>query len=169
MVKPLAKSGSAAGRTIDSFLRFMGISCNGDTTAKGNKGRGAAQRRFKFLGCILVLLVCLLGVVHLCFSPANTNAHVVIRHHKKLRPQDKMVPPVKSGGINRYRSQFTHRQALDLIVSGKLNLIDLEFDQREMAKADDDTYEGVYGIFCKLNFTAHKADPSGGKEPNESL
>ncbi|CAB9496093.1 HSPB (Heat shock 27kDa) associated protein 1 [Seminavis robusta] len=161
MVKKLSSPLSPAGRhrSMDALIRFMGIACDTQySETKGNKGRGAAQRRLKLLGAILVGLVCILGVIHLCFPG---HAHRVIRHAKKLRVP---IAAAKSGGSpasNRYRSTFSHRQVLDFIVSGRLNLVDLEINHRDLDQSEEDTYEGVFGVFCKLNFAAHKNNPSG--------
>lgn len=137
-------------KTIDSFLRLMGLQSDGNQ--KGNKGRGAAQRRLQFLGGVCLLLVGLLGAVHLCF-PAKSAvvSDRVARHAKKLRR--KML---KGKGAS-----FGQEEIIDLILQGNLNLVDIKFDRRALSRADDDVYEGATGIFCHLNFAAHKKDPSG--------
>ena len=52
---------------------------------------------------------------------------------------------------------------MGLVIQGKLNLVELKIDRRELSEAEEDTYEGVYGIFCQLNFDVHKKDPSSGE------
>lgn len=137
-------------KSIDSFLRFMGLQSDGNQ--KGNKGHGAAQRRLQFLGGMCMLLVCLLGAVHLCF-PARSAvvSQGVAQHARKLRR--KML---KGKGAS-----FSQEEIIDFILQGKLNLVDIKVDKRKLSRADDDSYEGVTGIFCQLNFAAHKKDPSG--------
>lgn len=46
------------------------------------------------------------------------------------------------------------------ILAADLNLIDIEINKNLLMGASSDTYDGVYGIFCILDFAVHKEDPS---------
>ena len=153
--------------SIDAFLRFMGLTPN--TNAKGNKGRGAAQRRVKFLGLILVLLVSLLGVVHVLLPDSTLNSRVM-RHAKQLRQRAGGSAAAAasskshhgSSGERTRRSHFNKHEIKEFILRGKLNLVELRTKHGELADAPEDSYDGVYGVFCRLNFAVHKEDPSSG-------
>ena len=139
-------------RNMESLWSVIGLLMN--TNQKGNTGRAAARRRLFYLGMVLVILVALLGIIHLCMSPLTDNHNhpkLVQRHAKALR----RTPQAKS-------SKLTLQQQKEFILSGKLNLIDIRVNRNEMARAPAGSYNGVYGTFCRLNFAAHKADPSGG-------
>ena len=49
------------------------------------------------------------------------------------------------------------------ILAADFQLIDLEVDANELRSAPSHLYDGIYGIFCKLDFAVHKEDPSSGK------
>jgi hypothetical protein len=145
------KTTNKNNKTIDAFLRLMGLTNDGHQ--KGNKGQGAARRRLKFLGSIFLLLVCILAVIHLCFPLRSEAAsRGLMRHATKMRRKIASKP-----------SKFSYKEKVDLILEGKLNLVDITFDKHALAKAPKDSYEGIYGVFCQLNFAAHKNDPSSGK------
>lgn len=147
--------------SIDAFLRFTGLAAN--TNSKGNKGKGASKRRMHFLGVLLVGLVGLLGVVHILLPESKLNTKVM-RHAKQLRQRAGDVATAaknRQHGTNRKRSSdFDRSEIKDLILQGKLNLVEIRTKYNELADADEDSYDGVYGVFCRLNFAVHKEDPS---------
>ena len=164
--------------SIDAFLRFTGLSPN--TNAKGNKGKGAANRRGKFLGCVLVAFVVLLSLVHVLLPDSRLDTKVM-HHAKQLRQKGADVGAIasaaaaaarkhgstlgqKHGNNNnqRQRSTFNKHEVAELIMQGKLNLVDIRPKHGELADAPEDTYDGIYGTFCRLNFAVHKEDPSSG-------
>lgn len=51
--------------------------------------------------------------------------------------------------------------SLDLILSASIHLVAVTADPSEL-KASAQSYSGVYGEFCALNFAVHKEDPSAG-------
>jgi hypothetical protein len=51
--------------------------------------------------------------------------------------------------------------SLDLILSASINLVAISADPSEL-QTSKQSYSGVYGDFCALNFALHKADPSAG-------
>mmetsp|Transcript_32825 Transcript_32825/g.48590 ORF Transcript_32825/g.48590 Transcript_32825/m.48590 type:complete len:495 (+) Transcript_32825:91-1575(+) len=52
-------------------------------------------------------------------------------------------------------------QALQVLLSASVHLIDIRQDLRAMADASDDkTYTGIIAEFCELDFTAQRRDPS---------
>lgn len=161
--------------SIDAFLRFTGLSRH--TNAKGNKGKGAANRRGKFLGCVLVAFVVLLMLVHVLLPDSRLDTRVM-HHAKQLRQKGATVGAIasaaaaaarkhsnkKAKGNNQQqqRSTFNKHEVAELIMRGKLNLVELHTKHGELADAPEETYDGIYGTFCRLNFAAHKEDPSSG-------
>jgi hypothetical protein len=57
--------------------------------------------------------------------------------------------------------ELDDQQSLDLILSASINLVAISADPSEL-EASAQSYSGVYGDFCALNFDVHKADPSAG-------
>jgi hypothetical protein len=53
------------------------------------------------------------------------------------------------------------QESLDLILSASINLVAISAEPSEL-QASAESYSGVYGDFCALNFAVHKADPSAG-------
>ena len=149
------KSSKKNNKSIDSFLRLLGLTNDGNQ--KGNTGEGAARRRLKFLGAIFLILVCILGFVHLCFPQrSHAASRGLMRHAVKMRRKIEGKP-----------AKFSHKEQVDLILEGKLNLVDITIDRRALSRAAEGSYEGIYGVFCQLNFDVHKNDPSSGTWLNE--
>ena len=60
------------------------------------------------------------------------------------------------------RDSESREEVLDGILNGSVNLVDL-VNVQNAAPSDDGAYEGVKGVFCKLDFSLHKNDPSNRK------
>lgn len=60
-------------------------------------------------------------------------------------------------------------QVLEMILSAEIHLVDLHVDQDEVMRSPPNSYAGVYGSFCQLDFSIHKKDPSSGEYQNYSL
>ena len=57
-----------------------------------------------------------------------------------------------------------HADIVNDILSAQLNLVNILAPESSQVRFNDEenTYTGVYGDFCELNFGAHKQDPSSG-------
>lgn len=55
---------------------------------------------------------------------------------------------------------LSKKQQIDLVVAGKIHLIDLKISKSGIQAETSAGYEGVMGIFCKLEWHLHKSDPS---------
>ena len=53
-------------------------------------------------------------------------------------------------------------EVLEGILNGSVNLVDIT-NVNIATPTDDGSYEGVTGVFCKLDFSLHKNDPSNRK------
>lgn len=51
-------------------------------------------------------------------------------------------------------------KVLNDVLSGRLTLSNLHIDQTAIGKSRDDNYVGVYGQFCKVDWSGHKEDPA---------
>jgi len=51
-------------------------------------------------------------------------------------------------------------ESIDLILSAKLHLIDIMIPAGALSSKHKDNYQKVRGVFCPLNWAAHKKDPS---------
>lgn len=67
----------------------------------------------------------------------------------------------RGGGPRMIHVDLDDRESLDLILSASINLVAIDTVAGEL-KATGDSYSGVYGEFCSLNFGIHKSDPSSG-------
>ena len=48
------------------------------------------------------------------------------------------------------------------VLKAELHLVDLSIKEDEVLRSPSNSYSGVYGIFCELDFSKHKEDPSSG-------
>ena len=51
---------------------------------------------------------------------------------------------------------------MEKILSAQYNLVDLHVVEDEVLRSPPNSYAGVYGSFCELDFSQHKEDPSSG-------
>jgi hypothetical protein len=154
---------------------------------KGNDGKGARRRVTRQLlfavGCVVIF-----SVGFFCLSDQQkkkeTNSSEGSRglrdskglQKRKGRPgrdrgaadaDQEMDPHEREVRYRRYlidqfESPEEELELLDDVLNGKLHLINIELVEKEMERASEDSYAGVYGSFCELNFAVHKANPSSG-------
>jgi len=163
---------------IDSLLRLVGLTSkhhHHSVSLKGNQGRGAAKRRVQFFAVVLISLACVLGVVHLCL-PSSEDGGRALRMGSRVRRHAKVLATGAAAAIastakkhssqkqpqRRRTKDYTKPELEEFILSGKLNLIEIRPDYRKLEAAPKDSYDGIIGVFCRLNFDAHKEDPSSG-------
>ena len=64
------------------------------------------------------------------------------------------------------RQQFSEKdegKILERVLSGHLHLVELETVEEELLSAPPNSYAGVYGKFCRIDWSLHKKDPSSGE------
>lgn len=73
---------------------------------------------------------------------------------------DSSVPRVVSIDLEKE----DHADIVNDILAAQLNLVNILAPESSQVRFNDEenTYTGVYGDFCQLNFGAHKQDPSSG-------
>lgn len=52
------------------------------------------------------------------------------------------------------------------VLEAKLNLVEIVGIEEEVVRSPKNSYNGVYGRFCRLNFAVHKENPSNGESTN---
>lgn len=64
--------------------------------------------------------------------------------------------------IGNEKEDETH--VLDKILSAEIHLVNIQAPEPAHVRAnhEEETYTGIYGDFCELNFALHKQDPSSG-------
>ena len=77
----------------------------------------------------------------------------------------------KSGKLNNIKFlavqvRFFKAEILEKILSAQYNLVDLHVVEDEVLRSPANSYAGVYGSFCELDFSQHKEDPSSGTYGN---
>lgn len=135
---------------------------------KGNAGKARRQRhQQRILAVVILTAVFLLTMYQLGLSPTTS----IRRGNKRLNALRQLgqtrdtlpAKPRKEPDVLPMREALSnpnydlHKKNLaQKILSASLNLIDIEYDDDIM---QDNYYEGVYGIFCDLDFAQQKLNP----------
>ena len=144
---------------------------------KENNGRAARKKFTRKLSTVLCVFLGAMGILlaleHQFTSRNNNNNNnngaYEMEDGMPKKKRMSLWNKLRKGGKQKAKSMLklseaatVHRtsQEFNRILLADLNLIDLEVDNRELRNAAEDSYDGVYGIFCKLNFQVHKDDPS---------
>ena len=118
---------------------------------KENNGHAARRKLLKKLGIVLCVFTCLIGAL-------------IIAESKVTDVQEEGKRQSLFNKIRRARTMKTPvGKEYSRILAADLHLVDIDVDARELRRSSSGTYEGVYGVFCKLNFKVHKEDPSSSK------
>ena len=142
---------------------------------KGNDGRGARRQTQKKLIVLSTCLVTVLLTVWLLQNNSNKSvasqgflsaSSAVARfkeHH--LRREGRSLPII-NGAVSPAAQHGITQSQLDRILSGELHLVEIRVDDEELkasfsGSADISSYDGVYGTFCKIDWSLHKSNPSG--------
>ncbi|GKY96347.1 hypothetical protein MPSEU_000594400 [Mayamaea pseudoterrestris] len=85
------------------------------------------------------------------FASEAVNANPIHAMQQKLGSHD-------SSGTNAWKSDT--EEVLEQIVQARLHLVDIRSDTSSLSTAAKGDYSGVYGSFCRLDWSIHKQDPS---------
>jgi hypothetical protein len=58
--------------------------------------------------------------------------------------------------------EYNEAKVMKRVLSGDLQLIDVTVVEKELLRAPSNSYAGVYGKFCRLDWSRRKVDPSAG-------
>ena len=158
---------------------------------KGNDGKAARRRMTNrvmvIIGSIfsLVFLLCVTWIVapSVLFGDDDSPSFGGrgLRRNDDLSLADKILGRKGNGGMAvgmRQTAQQTNhqmRQAMQRqlaqkdeatlikeVLSAHLELVDLTVVDKELARSHPNSYDGVYGDFCVLDWSRRKKDPSAG-------
>ena len=141
---------------------------------KGNDGRAARRKRIRqglILGSSLLGLVAVMVVARKIFVAQNPSLNYPYGYYGSSSSG-----AAAAGGAADSARQFRfslHRQfsgsdkedeaqVLQDVLAAKLQLIDLMVVEEELLRAPPNSYAGVYGKFCNIDWTLRKRDPSAG-------
>jgi hypothetical protein len=141
---------------------------------KENDGKARRQQLRQRLPSALVLATVFVLAVHqLGLSPLiggirsgnkRMNALRMLGQTRNVRPANprggRGILPMREALSDPNFDPHMKKQA-QRILAASLNLIDIEFDNDVM---EDDYYEGIFGIFCDLDFSEQKLNP-----PNQPM
>jgi hypothetical protein len=137
---------------------------------KGNDGKARRQQlRHRIISALSLTAVFLLLLNFLGITPGRggirsgtanrLNALLKLGQTREVRPSNpregRGVLPMREALSDPNYDPHMKKQA-QKILAASLNLIDIEFDDDVM---EDDYYEGVYGVFCTLDFSEQKLNP----------
>jgi hypothetical protein len=138
--------------------------------AKGNDGRGARKKiTWQLLWIVggfllLIIVLSLLGVG----GRSNINQlrdTPVSKAREQLGRIRNAGQEEASKNRNDLKDQFSEKsegKLLESVLSGHMHLVDIHIVQEELSRAPSNSYAGVYGKFCRLDWSLHKKDPSAG-------
>ena len=149
---------------------------------KGNDGRAARRkliRRAWMVGSSLVGIIVVLWVGKAILGTQNHHFYYpydgVASSGRLLRdPRRAAAAVMNRAGESAHQFRYSlHRQfsgsnkmdeaqVLHDVLAAKLQLIDLTVVEEELLRSPANSYAGVYGKFCKVDWTIRKKDPSAG-------
>lgn len=141
---------------------------------KGNNGRAARRKtakRYAMVGSGIVVgvfLLCWMGVlpVPLGGSGKEPSGRLLRDPRGGRHARDEAVGETAHQFRHSYKNQFgDHKdeaQVMKEVLAADLQLVDLTVVEEELLRAPPNSYAGVYGKFCKLDWTLRKKDPSAG-------
>lgn len=136
------------------------------TTTKGNDGRAARRQLLRRIGLVLGIFgVCLSLLVLLGVGGRQRRRRRFAFLDMGFRSPHEPQHPFQ---LDTAPLITNEKQVEEMILSAQLHLVDLEVDYEELAYSPSETYAGIYGRFCPLNFAAHKKNPTEGNR-NETM
>ena len=139
---------------------------------KENNGRGARRKLIRRLTFIIAPFVVLFGFLTLIGFGRFRRQQLRSAVQGEKYGHAGLGGGGGGGGLGastswkqKLQKQFVRAKESDVleqILSAQLHLVDLHIEQAEVARSPSDSYEGVYGSFCQVDFSLHKKDPSRG-------
>jgi hypothetical protein len=152
---------------------------------KGNDGRAARRKtshRFAVVAAGIMgglILLCVLGVLPVPFGAASSGDGEPYRKKAARLLRDPTGHHHDGGEAaagpsskktarqfrNSYQNQFDghdEAQVLKKVLAAELQLVDITVVEEELLRAPANSYAGIYGKFCTLDWTLRKKDPSAG-------
>ena len=141
------------------------------TTMKENNGRARREQLTRKLCLVFFAFFCVIGALfaleHGMDDPDAIYNNVGGRQRKNLwqkmrkrqtRDREHMAVSDRSPNDDKKLSWEFNR-----VLAADFNLIDLQVtSESALRNAPANSYDGVHGVFCQLDFAKHKEDPSSG-------
>jgi hypothetical protein len=139
---------------------------------KENNGKG---RRKKLMGKLIMIIssfAILIGLLTMLgfgrskskLLRTKTIANMVKKQNNPLYDSRNNKPAWREDIHDQFLDK-EESEVLEMILSAEIHLVDLHVDQEEVRRSPPNSYAGVYGSFCQLDFSIHKKDPSSGEYP----
>ena len=124
---------------------------------KENNGRAARRKSLRRLGVVAAVAVAGLFLVVTVISSRHSQSS------SRSKPLAQRLRSLADHAVN-VRPQTTWTSDTDAllqeIVQAKLHLVDIRTDTASLATSSGSDYQGMYGAFCRLDWSIHKQDPS---------
>ena len=91
--------------------------------------------------------------------PDDLNHLRLLRQAKKHAQQRRNH---QGGGTDSQGHEYDEAKVIKRVLDGDLQLIDVTAEEKELLRAPPNSYAGVYGKFCRLDWSRRKVDPSAG-------
>jgi hypothetical protein len=136
---------------------------------KENNGKG---RRKKLMGKLIMIISSFAILIGLLTMLGFGRSKSKLLRTKTIANMVKKSNPSYDSRNNKpawredIHDQFLDKEeseVLEMILSAEIHLVDLHVDQEEVRRSPPNSYAGVYGSFCQLDFSIHKKDPSSGE------
>jgi hypothetical protein len=138
---------------------------------KENNGKGARRKVTRQLAIVIFAFILLIAFLTFFGSGgARRGSKLRTEANRWAQRGDTKQKLARNQGEpeqwqEKMRNQFdflSEPQVLELILSAEIHLVDLHVNKEQLLRAPTNSYAGVYGNFCKLDFAPHKQDPSTG-------
>ena len=126
---------------------------------KENDGRASRRKTNRQLvyggGIVLVLLI-------VGWKWADSQDPSDDPNHLRLLRQAKKHAAATRRGGKETPHEYDEAKVIQRVLDGDLQLIDVTVEEKELLRAPQNSYAGVYGKFCRLDWSRRKVDPSAG-------
>ena len=126
---------------------------------KENDGRASRRKTNRQLvyggGIVLVLLI-------VGWKWADSQDPSDDPNHLRLLRQAKKHAAANRRGGKETHHEYDEAKVIQRVLDGDLQLIDVTVEEKELLRAPQNSYAGVYGKFCRLDWSRRKVDPSAG-------
>jgi hypothetical protein len=78
-------------------------------------------------------------------------------------PNPRLLRQARKHAMLHHLHDKDEAQIMKEVLAGDLQLIDVTVNEKELVRAPENSYAGVYGKFCQLDWSRRKVDPSAGR------
>jgi hypothetical protein len=136
---------------------------------KGNKenvARSNKRRRKRALIMVVVVVTCVVSIrSYFVGNMVGDNKRIRGMRQRAERLGSRKFKKEKNLSVllsQQTNDKHGKAESIDLILSAKVHLTDIMIPRGALSSKHKDNYQKVRGVFCPLNWAAHKKDPSSG-------